>query len=311
MRMQKFITLFLVLLSFQALAGVSTFELDEISLEASNPGALKMYQYIPKSLGKNPALVVLMHGCTQTAHEFAKNSGWVKYAEAFGFVLLLPEQSSGNNSYLCFNWFNENDQARKGGEAESVAQMIGQISKKYNVNPDKVFMNGFSAGGGMTAVMMATYPELLNATAIHAGIAYACAETPTAGMFCMYGMKSFSAKELAQKVFAANPNYSGPYPRVTIWHGENDSVVKASNARQLEMQWRTVHGLEVDEEGEGDPEAEPLSLMVEKNIVRNMGHEVAIYPGDEITQCGFDSDWEKNVGICSTYQVLKFWKLIP
>jgi len=90
----------------------------------SNPGALRARIYIPPSLPEHAALVVVLHGCTQTAAGYDHGSGWSQLADRHGFALLFPEQQRANNANLCFNWFAPGDIQRGGGEALSIAQMI-------------------------------------------------------------------------------------------------------------------------------------------------------------------------------------------
>ena len=77
----------------------------------SNPGDLKMFSYQPddQRARKKTALVVVLHGCTQTAADYEKGPGWKALADKWGFVLLLPQQELLNNPNLCFNWFNGAD----------------------------------------------------------------------------------------------------------------------------------------------------------------------------------------------------------
>jgi poly(3-hydroxybutyrate) depolymerase len=84
-----------------------------------NPGALTGYTYVPAAVAAAPALVVVLHGCTQTAAGYDRGSGWSTLADQHGFVLLLPEQQRANNGNMCFNWFEPGDTARDKGEAAS------------------------------------------------------------------------------------------------------------------------------------------------------------------------------------------------
>lgn len=95
--------------------------LDEFTAFGANPGALGAYCYVPD---RASALVVVLHGCTQTAAGYDQGAGWSKLAERFGFALLFPEQCRPNNPNLCFNWFQPENSRRGQGEALSIRQMI-------------------------------------------------------------------------------------------------------------------------------------------------------------------------------------------
>ena len=92
-----------------------------------NPGNLAMYTFLPKDLPPNAPLVVVLHGCTQTAPSYDVGAGWSTLAERYGFALLMPSQRRSNNANGCFNWFELEDTQRDCGEACSIRQMIEQM----------------------------------------------------------------------------------------------------------------------------------------------------------------------------------------
>src|SRR3984957_15437188 len=143
----------------------------------SNPGSLRARIYVPTSLTKDAPLVVVLHGCTQTAAAYDHGSGWSQLAEREGFALLFPEQQRVNNPNLCFNWFVPGDIRRDGGEALSIGQMIGAVVATYRLDRSRIFVTGLSAGGAMASAMLATYPELFAGGAIIAGLPYGGAST--------------------------------------------------------------------------------------------------------------------------------------
>ena len=93
----------------------------------SNPGDIRMLSFVPAKLQPAPALVVVLHGCGQTAAGYDLGAGWSTLAERYGFALLMPEQQRSNNAQGCFNWFNPEDMTRDHGEACSIRQMIARM----------------------------------------------------------------------------------------------------------------------------------------------------------------------------------------
>src|SRR5665213_3720211 len=142
---------------------------------APNPGNLRMFRYLPRGLKTGAPLVVVLHGCGQTASGYALGAGWCQLADQLGFAVLAPEQKAVNNPNTCFNWFNPEDITRGEGEAASIAAMIATLTQTHKLDASRVFITGLSAGGAMAAVMLANYPELFAGGAIIAGLPFGAA----------------------------------------------------------------------------------------------------------------------------------------
>src|SRR6188508_3373251 len=149
--------------------------LREILGFGSNPGNLRMFDYRPSNLADSPALVVVLHVCTQSAAGYDLGAGWSTLADRYGFALLLPEQQRSNNPNGCFNWFLPEHNRRGEGEALSIRQMIERVIIEYGIDRSRVFITGLSAGGAMTSTMLACYPEVFAAGAIIAGLPFGAA----------------------------------------------------------------------------------------------------------------------------------------
>lgn len=92
--------------------------LTQVTGFGSNPGNLKMWTHVPSGMPANAPVVVALHGCTQTAQAYTQ-TGWNALADQLKFYVIYPEQVSGNNQNVCFNWFEPGDIARGSGEALS------------------------------------------------------------------------------------------------------------------------------------------------------------------------------------------------
>ena len=156
----------LILSVFITVNALSQGALTPVSSFGTNPGNLNMYYYAPSGITQSVALVVAMHGCTQTASTFSTQSGWNKLANRHKFIVVYPEQVVANNSSQCFNWFDATDQSKGQGEDLSIKQMVDYMKAHFAIDTTKIFVTGLSAGAGMTSVMLATYPQIFNKGAI-------------------------------------------------------------------------------------------------------------------------------------------------
>jgi poly(hydroxyalkanoate) depolymerase family esterase len=216
-------------------------DLTELTDFGPNPGDLLMQTFVPDGLPPLAPLVVVLHGCTQTAASYDHGAGWTHMAAQFGFAVLLPEQQRANNPNLCFNWFLPEDTRRDHGEVASIKQMIDRMILDHGLDPKRVFVTGLSAGGAMTSALLACYPETFAAGAIIAGLPYGCASNTQQALSAMFQGGSGTGSVWGDMVRGAS-SHTGPWPRISVWHGSADTTVKPTNAAEIVKQWIDVHG---------------------------------------------------------------------
>ena len=280
----------------------------------SNPGNLRMFSHRPPALADNPALVVVLHGCTQSAAGYDLGAGWSTLADRYGFVLLLPEQQRSNNPNGCFNWFLPEHSQRDRGEPLSIRQMIEQSVVEHGIDRRRVFVTGLSAGGAMTSIMLACYPEVFAAGAIVAGLPYGAAANVQQAFQSMSQSPSRPAREWGDLVRKASA-HQGPWPRVSVWHGGADKTVLPSNAREIIKQWTDVHGLarwpSTQAKVDGYPREAWSNLagdeVIEAYTITNMAHGTPLAAGEAEGACGAAGPFLLQVGISSSYHIAKFF----
>jgi poly(hydroxyalkanoate) depolymerase family esterase len=282
----------------------------------SNPGGLRMFSFAPDNLQPAPGLVVVLHGCGQTAAAYDLGAGWSTLAKHYGFALLMPQQQPLNNANGCFNWFNPEDTERDSGEACSIRQMIARAVEDIGVDRQRIFVTGLSAGGAMTSVMLATYPEVFAGGAIIAGLPYGVASNVREALSGMYSSPARDAGELGDLVRNAS-NHQGPWPKLSVWHGSADRTVNPANANEIVKQWLDVHGLPSAPMSEATVDGYPRQVwwnadgetIVESYTITDMAHGTPLGIGDNDKKYGAQGAFLIEAGISSSYHIANFFGL--
>ena len=292
--------------------------LEEVGAFGPNSGNLLMLRFVPPGWPAGAPLVVVLHGCTQTAAGYDKGTGWSTLAARHGFALLYPEQRRTNNAHLCFNWFEPGDTTRGHGEVASVRSMVAWASSDLRCDPVRVFVTGLSAGGAMTSALLATYPDVFTAGAIIAGLPHGAAHSTQEALGAMYHPSSRPAAERGAVVRGASPAPQRK-PIVSIWHGAADTTVAPANAVEQVKQWCDVHGLD-DRHGttgtvDGATHTEWRdgggTVRVESYSVPGLAHGTPIapsQPGDR--GVGTAMPHVLQAGIASTWHIARTWGLL-
>lgn len=290
--------------------------LTEVTDFGDNPGGLRMFTYLPPSLPRRPALVVVLHGCGQDASGYDHGAGWSTLAKRYGFALLLPQQQEINNVNVCFNWFNPDDTARDRGEAASIRRMIDKMAYDHRIDRRRIYITGLSAGGAMTMAMLALYPEVFAAGAAIAGLPYGIAGNAREALGGMMAAPSRPARELGDLVRNAS-NHTGPWPRLSVWHGSADRTVHPGNADEIVKQWLDLNGLPEAPMAEANVDGHPRQVwwnangetVVESYTIAGMAHGTPIDLVGNDERYGAEGAFQIEVGISSSYHIAKFFGL--
>lgn len=168
-----------------------------------------MFSYTPAGLPAGAPLVVALHGCTQSANDYFAHSGWAELADTYRFAVVFPQQSTANNSLRCFTWFTPADSGRGVGEAQSVKSMVDRQKSVLGSDPARVFVTGLSAGGAMTANLLADYPDVFAGGGIDSGLPAQCATSQAQATNCQQNDQRLTPAQWAAKVRASFPGYAG------------------------------------------------------------------------------------------------------
>jgi poly(hydroxyalkanoate) depolymerase family esterase len=298
------ISLSLIAFHAQAITQVTGF--------GSNPGNLTMYKYVPANLPANAPLVMAVHGCTMSAAAYDTEPGIIKYADLWKFAVVWPQQKTQNQVSRCFNWWLAGDSTRGQGEALSAKQMIDQMKADHSIDNSRVYITGLSAGAAFTTMMLATYPDVFAGGAPIAGVSSKC------NLACSQGLTVKTPLQWGDLVRAAGPvGYTGPYPRVSIWHGSVDATVNPGYLTEIMKQWTNVHGVDQTADlvdtiaGQVHNVYKDVNgvAKVETILVSAMGHGAPVDPGGATQQCGTAASYILDVNLCAYYYIFKWFGL--
>ncbi|WP_331376036.1 extracellular catalytic domain type 1 short-chain-length polyhydroxyalkanoate depolymerase [Sinorhizobium chiapasense] len=293
----------------------ATSTLSRLQRIGPNPGALQAWYHVPVGLTDAPALVVVLHGCTQNAAGYDHASGWSKLAEDFGFAVLYPEQVHANNPNLCFNWFNLSDIRRSEGEVQSIRQMVDAMIADHGIDHRRVYITGLSAGGAMANAALCAYPEIFAGGAIIAGLPYAAATSVPEAFDRMRGHGIPNADSLQKRLSGASP-HSGPWPTISVWHGTNDRTVAQANANAIIAQWSGAHGVPSSPSSAETVDGHKRLVWrdrsgrdaIELYLIEGMSHGT---PLDVASGYGHTAPYMLDAGVSSTLHTARFWGLTP
>jgi poly(hydroxyalkanoate) depolymerase family esterase len=203
-----------------------------INQRYSGPAGSRQYDvYLPAGLparGKLP-MVLLLHGCGQTAVEFATQTGFTSAADTNGFVVVAPRQEIRHQIQRCWRWYESAHQRRDAGEPAILKGIVDDVLAEeagWRIDRRRVYVAGLSAGGAMALILATTYPDVFAASGVHSATAYRSATQSFRALGAM----------AARGSAPSNGGIGGMAPVVLI-HGTDDRVVRPPNADRIVAQW--------------------------------------------------------------------------
>ncbi len=213
----------------------------------SNAAGSRAYKlYVPTSPSEVPRpMVVMLHGCTQSADDFAMGTQMNRLADEHGFLVVYPEQPAHANMSKCWNWFQPQDQLRASGEPSLIAGIVREVASRHGADLRRVFVAGLSAGAAMAVVLGETYPDLFAGVGVHSGLPYGSAHDIPSAMAAMKGGRSGLPGLQVKLDMAAQPSKKAVHAVPTIvFHGDRDHTVQQTNAKQVVQQARDAYAVE-------------------------------------------------------------------
>ncbi len=282
--MTRFILIFAFLVQSTAFAAQGT-----IKGSFSNNAGSRSYQlFLPSKKAEHMPLFVVLHGCFQSGDNMIDGTALNEIAEKEQFAVLYPEQTYGDNSWKCWNWFKPENLTRDTGEASIVAGMTRKVIEENSLDKDRVFVSGISAGAAFASDLMGCYSDIFSGVMVHSGMEYAAARTEDEAHEVTKNGSSTDLNETAREAFQCSPRREKPIS-VFVIHGLKDPYVNPINADRVVQQFLNlnhmilpnVHVVKTDsriEQGNHRYSANVTDyaldgdLMVRKVAVEEMGH---------------------------------------
>jgi poly(hydroxyalkanoate) depolymerase family esterase len=190
---------------------------------SSSEGTRSYKLYIPTVRNGGPRpLIIMLHGCMQSADDFAAGTRMNFVAEEHGCFVVYPEQPQAANASKCWNWFRRGDQARGIGEPSLIAGITRQVVGEHDIDQARIYVAGLSAGGAAAAIMGEAYPDLYAAVGVHSGLACGSAHDMTSAFNAMRGAGKNSAARA-----------SASLKPTIVFHGDRDTTVHPCNGANV------------------------------------------------------------------------------
>ncbi|WP_372511341.1 extracellular catalytic domain type 1 short-chain-length polyhydroxyalkanoate depolymerase [Streptomyces cylindrosporus] len=227
-----------------ARAAVPTATLTEVTDFGTNPSNLQMYLYVPDSVTAHPAVVVAVHYCTGSGPAMYNGTEWAQLADTYGFVVIYPSVTRASK---CFDVSSPQALKRGGGsDPVGIKSMIDWVTRTYGADTARIYATGISSGAMMTNVLLGDYPDVFAAGAAFSGVPFGCFATSDGSEWnsaCANGTITHTPKEWGDLVRGAYPGYTGPRPRMQLWHGTEDATLRYPNFGEEIKQWTDVLGV--------------------------------------------------------------------
>ncbi|MDB5999256.1 MAG: putative esterase [Rhizobacter sp.] len=212
--------------------------------EFSNPAGTRSYKlYVPARASDAPRpMMVMLHGCTQSADDFAAGTQMNRLADEHGFLVVYPEQPTHANMSKCWNWFKQQDQVRDAGEPSLIAGIVREVAARHGADLRRIFVAGLSAGAAMAVVVGETYPELIAGVGAHSGLPYGSAHDVASAMAAMKGGRSgLPGLQGAPGVGAGSPKKALQPVPIIVFHGDRDHTVQQTNGSEIVKQAKDAY----------------------------------------------------------------------
>ncbi|KAK2606576.1 hypothetical protein N8I77_005316 [Diaporthe amygdali] len=273
----------------------------EVTSYGDNPTGTRMWLYVPQNLATapaaKPAVVVGIHWCSGSASAYYQGTQWARYAETYGYIVIYPQTPYTRDN--CWDVASKMTLTHGGGGASnSIANMVEFVATQYGADRSRVFATGISSGAMMTNVMAATYPDIFAAGIAYAGVPAGCFmsvdDVPDFwNSTCSTGASVATQQQWADVVRDMYPGYTGPRPKMQIYHGSADQTLNVQNYYETIKQWTGVFGYSTTPVSTtADFPRSPYTKYVfgdklQTFLGTNVTHSIDVFPEEDLKWFGF------------------------
>jgi acetylxylan esterase len=226
--------------------------LTEVTGFGTNPTGIRMYLYVPDRLPTKPAVLVAVHYCTGSGPAFFSGTEFKSLADQYGFIVIYPSTVRTGN---CWDVSSAGALTHNGNsDPVGITSMVRYVQQRYATDTARTFVTGASSGAMMTNVLLADYPDVFAGGAAFMGVPDTCFQASAGNpadpsqqagwnSACANGQVSKTPAQWGDAVRNSYPGYTGPRPRMQLWHGTTDTTLHYNNFGEEIKQWTNVHGV--------------------------------------------------------------------
>ncbi len=232
---------------------------------------MSYWLYLPDHAATPLPLLVMLHGCDQSATLFAEGTRMNQAAQQRGFAVLYPQQSVSAHPHRCWKWYDRATQ-QGGGDVSVIVGIVRKVMGQYPIDPSRIYIAGISAGAGMANIVALNHPELFAAVGMHSGPMFGAGHSPVGALGVMKHGASHRVDSAIDEVLARDPAF--PAMPTMLIQGEADEVVRPVNQAHLTRQAMQLNRLHPDT---------PVKVATKAGTTRTRAHRLHdVYAGRKL-----------------------------
>jgi poly(hydroxyalkanoate) depolymerase family esterase len=193
--------------------------------------------------GAGLPLIVMLHGCDQTATLFAQGTRMNQLAETAGYAVLYPQQAVSTHPHRCWKWYDRATQ-HGGGDVPIIVGIVNKVIANNPIDRSRIYICGISAGAGMANIVALNHPDLFAGIGLHSGPSFGGGHSTIGALAVMQHGGGMRVDGAIAEVMGKRSEFPS-LPTILI-QGEDDHIVRPINQVQLARQAMLVNQMPAD-----------------------------------------------------------------